>query len=175
MKQYLLIPLLACASMALASSGIATNKEKEEEVKASLEHAQIILKVAVFEALFQDTGQNDPNSKSNYGRIYRRAIVVESLRGPFKTGDYVVIVNSFEDYPKEIGNARQEYPQPKCSYYLFNEADVGEPRKDFTGMFAILNDAPLLESPTPVRQNRERFLPPIEPARFKTDTQSDKK
>lgn len=34
-------------------------------------------------------------------------------------------------------------------------------------MFAVLNDAPLLNAPIPVRKNRERFLPPIEPAKIK--------
>lgn len=170
MKYYLLIPFLACASVALAGSRIATDKEKAEEVKANLENAKIILKVAVFEALFQDAGENSSGTGPNYGRIYRRAIVIESLRGPFKSGDYVVIVNLFEDYPRVLGDVRQEYSRPKCSYYMvFSDSELLPPRDDFKGMFAVLNGAPLLDSPTPVRQDRVRFLPSIEPARFQTD------
>ncbi|MEG0427031.1 MAG: hypothetical protein RR553_03950 [Akkermansia sp.] len=43
MKHYILIPFLACASMALAESGAATDKEKKEEVKATLEQAKMFL------------------------------------------------------------------------------------------------------------------------------------
>lgn len=143
------------------------DEEKRESLALALENAEAIVKVAMFEALYRDEHRE---SGPNYARVYRRAIVVEGLRGPFKAGDYIVIATSFENYPKAMGDVRQEYHRPECRYYLLADGDgIEPPRQDFTGMFAVLNGAPIIDSPTPVIKDREQFIPDvatIEPARL---------
>lgn len=138
--------------------------EKREDAARTLETSQGIIKVVIFETLYQETPRE---TGPNYAQIYRRGIVVESLRGPFKAGDYIVLHHSFEDYPSGMGNIRQEIPHPKGRYYTFSKDDIQPARKNFTGIFTVLNDAPILEEIRPFL--REQYIPDvatIEPARL---------
>lgn len=157
-KQWLIsATLLALAfSPAWGEGSRLTDKDKREHLVLSLEQSKVIIRVAVFETLYQETPRS---SGPNYGRIYRRGIVVESLRGPLKAGDYIVIDTTFEDYPKGLGDFRQESPRPELRYFLLaDEEDIQPPRENFTGIFTALNGAPWIDSPTPVIKDRERYL-----------------
>ncbi len=65
--------------------------------EAPSETSQGIIRIVVFETLYQETPRETGPS---YAQIYRRGIVAESLRGPFKAGDYIVLRHPFEDYPR---------------------------------------------------------------------------
>lgn len=141
-----------------------SDEEKREDAARVLETSQGIIKIVIFETLYQETPRE---TGPNYAQIYRRGIVVESLRGPFKVGDYIVLHHSFEGYPRGMGNIRQETPHPKGRYYTFSKDDIQPARKDFTGIFTVLNNAPILEEIRPFL--REQYIPDvatIEPARL---------